>query len=71
MIPVKHRDKPLGPGLGVALLAAVTIGSIYWTAEFVGEQEYYFSGLVGGMDQAIEEAYGQGTVEEQFSQKRK
>ena len=51
------KDKPLGPGLGVILLASIVLACVYWTTKFIENQDAYFYGFVGKMDRAIDEAY--------------
>mgnify|MGYP003393668215 CR=1 FL=1 len=57
------KDKIVGPGLGVALLASITFASVYWTSDFIGGQENYFHKFVGAMDSAIEDAYGKTFID--------
>ena len=52
------KDKLIGPGLGIMLLASVTIGSVYWTTHIVKRTDSYFYTFSEAMDSAIEKAYG-------------
>ena len=57
----------MGPGLGVLLLASVTIGSIYWTSHIVKRTDTYFYTFSEAMDSAIEKAYGRAWKTESMS----
>jgi hypothetical protein len=52
------RDRIIGPGLGVVLLATLTIGSVYWTTRMARNSDTYFYTFSQAMDNAIEKAYG-------------
>jgi hypothetical protein len=58
------RDRTLGPGYAVMLLASMALAAVYFTTEFVDYHESYFHTLIGKVDQAISEAYGQATPTE-------
>lgn len=60
-----HKERPLGPGYGVILLASITLAAVYFTTEFVEYHDDYFHTLIGKVDQAIEEAYGAPRIEAQ------
>lgn len=59
-----RKDRILGPAYGVMLLASVTFAAVYFTTELVEFNDNYFYTLVGGIDRAIEEAYGAAVVTE-------
>ncbi len=54
------KDRILGPGLGVVLLASVVFGAVYWGIRLINNNDTYFYHFVSKMDQKIEEAYGRG-----------
>lgn len=47
------------------LLASMALAAVYFTTEFVDYHESYFHTLIGKVDQAISEAYGQATPMEE------
>lgn len=53
------KDRALGPGYAVILLASMALAAVYFTTEFVDYNETYFHTLIGKVDQAISEAYGE------------
>lgn len=55
------KDRQLGPGYAVILLASIALASVYFTTEFVDHHETYFHTLIGKVDQAISDAYGEAT----------
>lgn len=61
------RDRRIGAGLGVMLLASVTIGSVYWTTHIVKKTDSYFYTFSQAMDSAIEKAYGRAWKSEDMS----
>lgn len=52
------KEKSVGPGLGITLLATVVIASLYFTGKIVTAQDTYFYSFSSKMDKAIAEAYG-------------
>jgi|GEM_PF-6445740 len=52
------KDRVVGPGLGVMLLASITLGSVYWTTRMIRQSDNYFYDFSTAMDSAIETAYG-------------
>lgn len=59
------KDRTLGPGYAVMLLASMALAAVYFTTEFVDYNETYFHTLIGKVDQAISEAYGEVAPMEQ------
>ena len=52
------RDRNVGPGLGVLLLAALTFGAVFWTAKFTEAEDTRIYKIVDAMDYLMEQAYG-------------
>ena len=57
------RDRDVGPGLSIILLASITIGAVYWTGTIVGSNNTYYETFTNAMQQAIDSAYGFGVKE--------
>ncbi len=57
------KDKILGPGFIVVLLASLTIGAVYWTTVIVEGNDNYFYVFSSKMDYAISQAYGRAWKE--------
>lgn len=54
------RDRQVGPGLSIILLAVITIGAVYWTGTMVEGNDAYFDTFSNAMNYAIDQAYGHG-----------
>lgn len=52
------KEKTIGPGLGVMLLASIVLASVYFAGRVVMAQDTYFYSFSSKMDKAISEAYG-------------
>lgn len=52
------KEKHIGPGLGVVLLASIVLASVYFTSRAAQENDSYYYQLSQRMDRAIAEAYG-------------
>lgn len=51
------KEKTIGPGLGVALLASIVFASLYFTVGVVGAEDSYFYQFSSKMDKVIADAY--------------
>lgn len=52
------KEKSVGPGLGITLLFAVVVASLYFTGKIITAQDTYFYTFSSKMDKAIADAYG-------------
>ncbi len=52
------KEKNVGPGLGVLLLASAVFASLYFMGRVVVAQDTYFYTFSQQMDKAIADAYG-------------
>lgn len=53
------KDRELGVGYGVVLLASIALASVYFTTQMLDYHETYFHTLIGKVDQALVEAFGE------------
>jgi hypothetical protein len=52
------KEKQMGPGLGIALLASAVFACLYFTSRAVDANDAYYYSFAERMDVAIAEAYG-------------